>query len=382
MRILFVTPSYFPIVGGSEVLTRMLSTKMNEIGIANDIMTLNMERKWQTHWRDVTGQDGQTTLIKESALSLPHGFLNPLPSFLQINVIPNLTFANKLKNYDVIHFVGEADLSFPLLSYFVNRPKLLQFLGIFRKGGFYKYYTHDRVFLGKMLGRLFAKIADSFIVSSEEERRLLEELGFAPDRIVILPIGVDTQIFQPDDRKKVQDLILFVGRLERIKGLDILIRALAFVNTPVQLAVVGGVWDSQYIKEVEEMADAVNRKGFHRVRFLDEMKQKQLVSWYQRASLLVCPYLYETYSNVVREAMACGTPVLSTGSHIMDDGSDGILIVNREPENIGKAINDILLNHDIRSKCGQAGRRTIEQYFSWNAIAKDLVATYKALLAE
>jgi len=68
MKVLFVTPSYYPIVGGSEVLTRILTAKLNEMGIHADIMTLNMDRKWSPVWKAKTAKDGQATVFKEPAI--------------------------------------------------------------------------------------------------------------------------------------------------------------------------------------------------------------------------------------------------------------------------------------------------------------------------
>ena len=109
MKVLFVTPSYFPIVGGSEVLTRILSTKLNEMGIHADIMTLNMDRKWSPVWKTKTAKDGQAKVFREPAINPFPGLPNPLFNLLRINVIPKLSFVRRLKDYDLIHFIGEAD---------------------------------------------------------------------------------------------------------------------------------------------------------------------------------------------------------------------------------------------------------------------------------
>ncbi|TRO51988.1 glycosyltransferase, partial [Candidatus Bathyarchaeota archaeon] len=105
-----------------------------------------------------------------------------------------------------------------------------------------------------------------------------------------------------------------------------------------------------------------------------------LISCYQEAALLVCPYLYETHSNVVREALACGTPVLSTGSHLVEGRSDGIVLVPNEPKKIGDALDRLLKDKNLREKLGREGRETVEKYCSWKNIISDLVRLYQEKL--
>jgi glycosyltransferase involved in cell wall biosynthesis len=380
MRILFVTPSYFPIVGGSEVLTQVLSNKLNESGIHSDIMTFNMDEKWNPKWTGTSTQDAKSTVFKEPAVNPLPNLTNPLFNLLRVNVLPCLGYLKRLRGYDVIHFIGETDLSLPLFSFSIKKPKLLQCVGIFRKGGIFKYYMSDRAFLGKTFTKIFPRLADLFIVSSKEEKELLEEMGLQAEKVRILPIGVDTEIFSPDQTKKNDALILFVGRIDKVKGLEDLVEALKYLEVPVQLAIVGPKWDPDYSRKIEQMSRQINEKGFHKISFLGSMDQNSLVPWYQRASILVCPYVYETHSNVAREALSCGTPVLSTGSHMIENGSDGILLTSREPREMANSICMFLRDKQTRDEYGRQGRRMIEDYFSWKSVTKDLVEIYEGML--
>jgi glycosyltransferase involved in cell wall biosynthesis len=381
MRVILVTPSYFPIIGGSETLTHILSTKLNEQGIHSDIMTLNMDEKWNPKWRAASAKNGLSHVFKEPAVNPFPNLPNPMFNLLRMNVTPTLGFLKKLKRYDIIHFIGEADMGFPLLSFFLKKPKLLQCVGIFRKGGIYKYYMNDRAFLGRTFNKFLARVADSFVISSDEEKELLLEMGVPASKVTVLPIGIDTEVFRPNQGKKTDNLVLFVGRISKIKGLHNLISALSYAEIPVNLAVVGPKWDLEYSLEIEEMAEKINEGGFHRVTFLGSKGQSDLISCYQEAAVLVCPYLYETHSNVVREALACGTPVLSTGSHLVEGRPDGIVLMPNEPKEIADALTELLKDKHLRDKLGREGRDTIEQHCSWKNIITDLVRLYQELLA-
>jgi len=83
--------------------------------------------------------------------------------------------------------------------------------------------------------------------------------------------------------------------------------------------------------------------GFHKVTTLGELNSADLVSWYQKASVVICPFAYETYSNVVRELWLVVTPVISTGSHILENANDGILISKRNPRDLALQISLLIV---------------------------------------
>jgi glycosyltransferase involved in cell wall biosynthesis len=174
---------------------------------------------------------------------------------------------------------------------------------------------------------------------------------------------------------------VFAGRIEKIKGLHILMESLAYVDVPVHLAIIGATWDADYAKHIEDQSEIINEKGFHKVMFLGNLDQHDLVPWYQRAAVVVCPFLYETYSNVIRESLACGTPVISTGSHLVENGSDGIVLASKDPKDIARRLNKLLKERGERLRLGREGRRIIEQHFSWESIVKSLSKVYETMLA-
>lgn len=380
MKVLLITPSYFPIVGGSETLTKNLAVKLNQNGIKTDILTLNMNKKWKPIWKEKIEERQSLKIFKEPGLNLLPNLPNPLYSLLRMNVFPLPRFFERAKEYDVFHFIGEADLSFPLVSYFLLKPKIMHCVGIFRKGGLYYYYTFKRSYLKSLFKKYFPNLANFYLVSSFEEQDILEELGVPKNKVLTLPDGVDVHIFKPDTARKVDNMILFVGRIDRIKGLHLLIKALSHVKIPVKLVVIGPKWDLDYFTEIKQMCQVINGEGFHKIEILNGMNQNDLVPWYQQASLLVCPYLYETHSNVVREALACGTPVVSTGTHFLKNGSDGILVVPKNPIKIAEAIQKLLDKEELREECGRVGRKLMEQQFSWESVIQKLNGIYRRMV--
>ncbi|MEM1507729.1 MAG: glycosyltransferase family 4 protein [Candidatus Bathyarchaeia archaeon] len=380
MKILLVTPSYYPITGGSEALTRTLSRKLVDGGFHADILTLNMNKKWNPEWRGEIVEEGGVNIFKIPAINpLPH-LPNPLYTFFRINVLPKFTFVNMLKNYDIIHFISESDLSLPFLSRVIEKAKIMHCLGIFRGGGIYHYYMFKRPYFKKIFMRFFLNLADVFIVYPYEEKQILSELGVPSSKIAVLPLGIDINIFKKGKERKAENWILFVGRIDRIKGLHILLSALQHIKTPTRLIVIGPKWDENYYKEIEKMTLKINSDGIHSVKMLGPVERDELVYWYRKTSVLVTPYLYETYSYVTLEALACGTPVISTGTHISGDHSDGIVTVPKDPLSLARAIEELLGDKHLREKNGCDGRKFIEIYFSWESVIQKLKNIYLNLL--
>lgn len=381
MKILLVTPSYYPITGGSEALTRTLSRKLVDGGFHADILTLSMNKKWNPEWRGETVEEGEVNVFKIPAVNpLPH-LPNPLHAFFRINVLPKFTFVNMLKNYDIIHFISESDLSLPFLSRVIKKAKIMHCLGIFRGGGIYNYYMFKRPYFRKIFIKFFLNLADIFIVYPFEEKQILSELGIPPSKITVLPLGIDINTFKKGKERKAENWILFVGRIDRIKGLHILLSALQHIKTPTRLIVIGPKWDESYYREIEKMTLKINNDGIHDVKMLGPVERDELVYWYQKASVLVTPYLYETYSYVTLEALACGTPVISTGTHIGGDHSDGIVTVPKDPLSLARAIEELLGDKQLKEKNGRDGRKFIEIYFSWESVIQKLKDIYLNLLA-
>ena len=381
MKVLLITPSYLPIIGGSELTARDLSIKLNDMGIHTDIMTLNMNEKWKPIWREEVGNNGLFRVFKVPAFN-PFGALaiNPLYPLLRMNVVPKPSFIRKLKDYDIIHFFGEADLSLPLFSYFVRKPKIMHCAATFFLHKWYK----SHVWLRSIFKLFFSHFADFYVASSADELELLSDIGVPTPKILTFEVGVDVETFRPDGTKKLDNLILFVGRIERIKGLHILLRALSYLKIQTQLAIIGSWWDMKYAEEIKQMYHKINEKRIHKVKYLGAMTQSSLVPWYQKATIFVRPDIVGLSSgSTSREALACGTPVIATGGgeDLIKDGVNGILVPHNDPKRLADALKKLLEDKELREKYGREARRTIEQYFSWKSVITRFVKVYEDMLS-
>jgi len=365
-----VTPGFHPIKGGTETVVRNLSVELNRIGVHTDVMTFNMDRKYDAKWRGKIEKIDGITVFRIPALDWFPIEHSPRIT-LRVNLIPG-RFTNLLKKYDIIHF-HELDFSFPLFSFFVRKPKILHLHGI--DANFLKRYHLSRVML--------KHVAEYYITITTQMGRDLAELGIARNRVVYLPNAVDTKQFCPKGEKE-DNLLLYLGRIVPVKGLHVLVKSLSFVKKPVSLVIVGPIGSLEYYKEVEKHIEKENQKGKHKITYLGRIPEAEVVKIYQKASVFILPSSWEAFPVVILEALSCETPVITTpvgaNPEVIQNLENGILVPVNDPLRLAEAINLMLDNRDNRIKMGRKGRESVTRNFSVEAVAKRLHKIYQIMI--
>jgi D-inositol-3-phosphate glycosyltransferase len=221
-------------------------------------------------------------------------------------------------------------------------------------------------------------------------------------KLVIIPPGVDVSHFYPipaDEAKmyvglKPEDrMVLFVGRIEPLKGVDTLIEAMSCLQLrevrPVHLAIIGGdpgVSPREMSSEMARLQKLCDDLAVGQtVVFLGKRDQDKLPYYYSAAELLVMPSHYESFGMVALEAMACGTPVIASEvgglAYLVRDGETGFTIPDQEPEALCEKISWLLSDHDLHATMSQ---RAVEyaQDYAWEKIAKQIVDVYDGLVRQ
>ncbi len=242
--------------------------------------------------------------------------------------------------------------------------------------------------------------ADGVVAATEHERQLLRQIyGVPRDRVVVVPLGVDPVAFRPRERDTARArlaaqglpvpdgarVLLAVGRLEPLKGFDILVRALAqlTVDDEVVLWIAGG--DERSAPERARLEAVAREVGCaERVRFLGAVPHEQLPIYYNAADVVIVPSFYESFGLVALEAMASGVPVVASrvGGLVatVSDGRTGYLVPWRCPEPFAEKIDLLLRNEPLRRALGEAGRVSMER-FTWESVAERLSALYRETIA-
>jgi D-inositol-3-phosphate glycosyltransferase len=247
--------------------------------------------------------------------------------------------------------------------------------------------------------------ADRVIVATPAEQAQIQWLyrvSAVPAEVI--PPGVDLSMFFPrpaaEARRSLglpldRSLLLFVGRIEPLKGLDTLLRALAIVRDrgvcrcqDLSLAIIGGDPNLPLERQSEEMArmQALRQEldlG-EIVTFLGKQGQDELPDYYAAADCVIMPSHYESFGMVALEAMACGRPVIASEvgglAFLIKDGETGYHVPDRDPTALADRICEQVTDPIRREQLGRQAAAAAQAY-AWDIIARRVVRVYEDLLS-
>jgi len=233
--------------------------------------------------------------------------------------------------------------------------------------------------------------ADKVLSVSEDLKNHIVNLGISEDKVSVVPNGVDIEKFKPAGKEYARNMlnlpqdkkiVLFVGALKKIKGVDYLIEAAkSFLDTNISLYMVGR--DDGMKKSLEKRAHEL--KIDNHIKFTGPVNHEDIPLWLSASDILVLPSLSEGRPNVILEAFACEVPVVATNvggiPELMINGETGYLVTAKNPMELSEKVNKLLEDRDLRIKMGKFGRMTIIQRgLTWETHAKKTIKIYSKLL--
>lgn len=231
-----------------------------------------------------------------------------------------------------------------------------------------------------------ARSVDRVVATTGAERRNLLAMGVRPERISVIPCGVDTEHFSPaaQPRHSPMHRLVCVSRLVPRKGIREVIEALARVPG-TELLVAGGPrhGDVESDPEVAVLRDVAIRHGVgDRVEFLGAVDRCRIPALMRSADAVCCTPWYEPFGMVALEAMACGVPVVATAvgglAETVIHNVTGLLVRPRDPSSIAAAIRRLLADEDARATMGAAARQRALGY-RWADIASQTSEAYRSM---
>ncbi|HET6314157.1 MAG TPA: glycosyltransferase [Chloroflexia bacterium] len=238
--------------------------------------------------------------------------------------------------------------------------------------------------------------ADRIIAATPlDKNQMLYCYGADGDKIAVIPAGVDTDHFYPRNKVQVRrqlglppdtPILLFVGRIERLKGIDTLLESAAVVSRTcagrdLKVLIVGGggqtPQENAEIRRIWQLHQDLNLED--QVEFVGSKPQEMLPLYYSAADITVMPSHYESFGMVAVEAMASGTPVIASNvgglSYTVKDGVTGYLVPEENHFVLAEQVHHLLKNPDIREQMGrQAAKHALQ--FSWSNIATQIGDLY------
>jgi len=243
--------------------------------------------------------------------------------------------------------------------------------------------------------RYLAKNCHRIIAATGKEKEgLISHYGALPETISVIPCGVNLELFQPVDKEAARQQlglngnknILFVGRLEPLKGIDRLLMAMTYLENRegTRLLVIGGDGNSQHeIERLQRLSWELHIQDS--VIFLGLIKQEKLPLYYSAADVCVVPSYYESFGLVALESLACGTPVVATdvGSarSVIRQAETGYVVPGGSPHLLAQKISLLLSKPEAGAESIGLMQASVSG-FNWASIAEMMVKEYRKVLAD
>lgn len=224
-------------------------------------------------------------------------------------------------------------------------------------------------------------------VSGDTKRWMLRVFDRRLDwRTRVITGGIDLKDFsEKGSFKKIEDkyhlkdkrVVIFTGKLTKIKGVDYLIKAAPKIKGDIYI-----IGDGEERPALEELKDKLKAENVHFLGYFSDDQAEEMQMFYRRAEVAVFPSVWdEPLGLVILEAMACSTPVVASKRGgiplAVKNGQNGFLVRARSPKQIAEAVNKILNNPELRNKLAEGARRIVEERFDWLKIARQFEKLYE-----
>jgi D-inositol-3-phosphate glycosyltransferase len=390
--------------GGMNVYVRDLTRELGRAGVGVDVFTRSQDEH-QPHVKHDLGNGNRV-------FHIPAGPERPLPKTEFFQYLPE--------------FVGGARLAAALLEEHYDLIHSHYWLSGVVAHELCKWWGVPMVHMAHTLGAVKNRVAqnaqqrepdlrleneamlpdwaDALVVSTESERAEVEKISNGANRrIAVIPPGVDLSVFHPYPqalaRRELEitardKMVLFVGRIEPLKGVDTLLRALQLLQQSDEmpsrlcLSIIGGDPSKPRETRHAELAKLMTLRDelglSDVVTFLGRRAQQTLHCYYASADVVVMPSHYESFGMVALEAMACGTPVIASDvgglAQLVRDGETGFLVPGGDSAAMAERLHCLLSDIELRSHLGRQAADYAEGY-GWAGITRQIVELYENTLA-
>ena len=388
--------------GGMNVYVRDLTRELGRLGVHVDVFT----RSQDEHVPHVLHDLGYGNRV----VHVPAGPEQPFPKNQLFNHVPEFVegvkrfAAEKGLKYDLIHsHYWTSGIAAEMLAEAWQLPVVHMFHTLGEMKNRIAASEAEKEGSDRLNGeRRVLAMADRIVAATQAEQAQLQWLYKAdPKKIVIIPPGVDTGHFYPIPADEAREfigiprddrMVLFVGRIEALKGVDTLIRAMACMRLsemekPAYLAIIGGDPNARsegMTQEMLRLQALCSELSLDRmVVFLGKRGQDTLPYYYSAAEVLVMPSHYESFGMVALEAMACGTPVIASQvgglALLVQDGVTGFHVPNGDSEALCASLTLLMKDTALRTRMGRQAAEYAKSY-AWDLIANQVIGVYEDLL--
>jgi D-inositol-3-phosphate glycosyltransferase len=244
-----------------------------------------------------------------------------------------------------------------------------------------------------MAEREMVRDCHRIIAATEKgKEELVSYYSASPEKIGVIPCGVNLELFRHLDKKEARrnlgfngdSIVLFVGRIDPLKGIDRLLMALPGLDTrrKLKLLVIGGDEDSQpEVERLQRLSQSLHIQDS--VAFTGIVDQKELPLYYSAADVCVIPSYYESFGLVALESLACGTPIVATRvggmESVINQGQNGYMVEDNAPLRLADRIAALLAQKEEAIESADSIQASVNG-FSWSRIAEAIIPEYRSTL--
>lgn len=378
MKVLHIIPTYLPAPLGSGPIQAVhaLNKELVRQGVDVTVYTSDLAARV-----DKVEIDGIKVYYFPTTIK-SWGYSRKMHKFLKANI----------KNFDLVHISSIFLAYLTLCAYYARKfkiPYVVSAHGMLMKHPLASKSLKKKIYLALFDKRNLSS-ASAVHFTTDLEKRESEEAGITFQNTWVIPHGIEPDAHTPafDFRKKFsvadkEKVILFMGRLNWIKGFDTLLQAFAIVVKELDALLVIAGPDGGYKNKIEDSAKELGVT--ERVLFTGEVEGGEKVAAFAASDIFVLPSISENFSVAAGEAMEKGLPVVvSEGvgvASIIEQYGAG-LVVHKESSALAEAILKILRDENLASSLGESGRKLVEEEFTPKIVAEKILAAYKALLGK
>lgn len=392
LNICLISYEFPPMTGGEGMYTYGLAKAISDLGHNVDVITTDIEGRMKSSIKN-DFEIIRITPIKKTGLKC---FSFNLKAMKKIEEIYNH------QNIDVLHFtydyykitVSKEKISIPMIAT-IHHPWTEE-RRIFKSKtshlGYFNYLIQKKIYYMENMEKRICKKVDKIIaVSNYTAQSIIKEYHISSKKVEIIPNAVDTKKFnlKIDDyemRKKwnilSEPVLLSVGRLDYHKGIEYLVKSFSKIVNDIPDAKLLIVGEGPLKNHILSLVHKLNlRKSVTLVGRVDE---EDIPKVYAASNLVVLPSLMEGFGIVLLEAMASGKPCVATRVGGVEDavinGETGLLVPSADSYALYHAIYTLLTDGKLSKEFGTAGRKRVEEYFTWDKIARRTVDVYKEMI--
>ncbi|RBQ22334.1 D-inositol-3-phosphate glycosyltransferase [Candidatus Methanobinarius endosymbioticus] len=389
MKILHIVPIYYPCLEAGGIVNAVYQLGKKQAEKGNDVIVFTTdscsERIKLNNRYDVDVEGVKVYYFKNLSNILKTKFIIDTPYALPFKM------RKEIKKYDIVHIHEHRHSLAVAASHYAkknNIPYVLQ-----AHGSVLPFFQKKRLkeIFDKIWGFKILKNTSKLFALTKIEKNQYIKMGVDENKIEIVPLGIELEEYsnlapKGNFRKKYnikddEQLLLFIGRINKIKGLDLLVNSFNILNKTnpnVKLAIVGP--DNGFLDELKSLIKKLNldNKIIIPGPLFEDSKKEAIID----SDIFVMPSQYESFTTSGLEAMACEKPVVLTKNnhiHTWVNNKTG-LSAEYNAEDLSNKIKHLLDDKELSETMGSNGLKQVKKFYNWDSVEDQIMSIYKNII--